>query len=97
MVMALAISRDGGVLVSASGDRTVRIWDAPRRACVRMLYGHFGPLSGVAVSPDGKYVYASGGTPFSSGIRDKLPLIYVWEVGTGRCVALLTVSLVYIP
>jgi WD40 repeat protein len=52
-VRSVACSPDGRAIVSASDDRTIRIWDARRgneRACLR---GHEGAVYGVAYSPDG--------------------------------------------
>lgn len=81
-VTALAVSRqDSNVLVSASHDRTVIIWDlhrddsnisgTPRHT----LMGHLSAVSDVAVSPDG--------TLALSGSRDGT--LRLWEVDTGAC------------
>lgn len=58
-ILALALSSDGGQLVSASSDRSVRVWqlgpvDAPERT------RHTGPVDAVAVSRDGTLFASSG-------------------------------------
>jgi hypothetical protein len=45
---------DGKLVVSASGDRTARLWDSATRTARKTLEGHADPA--VAFSPDGKLV-----------------------------------------
>ncbi|KAJ2159027.1 hypothetical protein GGF46_003319 [Coemansia sp. RSA 552] len=64
----------GDMLVSASGDRTVRVWDLERRACMHVLDEH---ARGVAcLDFDGRFV-ASGSSDCA---------IRVWDAATGACV-----------
>lgn len=79
-----AIAPDDSFVVSASSDRTLRIWDAANGALVRMLTGHTAYVSGCAIAPDGAHVASTGG---DSTIR-------VWRVGDGECVATLHVDAV---
>jgi WD40 repeat protein len=39
-VNAIAFDRDGSRFVSASSDRTVRLWDAATGQCLRVFEGH---------------------------------------------------------
>ncbi len=61
-VRRLAFSADSRALVSASNDRTARIWplDGSASAPVVLQGGHSAALSSAAFSPDGKQVLTSG-------------------------------------
>lgn len=78
-IYSLDFGRDGRVVVSGSGDRTVRIWSIEESRCIHTL-----PITdpeqkdpgvtSVAVSPDGRLVAA--------GSLDKM--VRVWDVQTGQ-------------
>src|SRR5918992_6105898 len=56
-------------LVTASGDKTVRVWDLPSGRLARVLYppispGNEGKLYAVAISPDGQSIAAGGWTGY---------------------------------
>jgi WD40 repeat protein/serine/threonine protein kinase len=70
---ALQFDGTGTRLVTASADRTVRVWDVPARKQLAELHGAGDALIAVALSPDGKEVVASG--------RDARA--YVWDVASG--------------
>ncbi|PMD28100.1 HET-domain-containing protein [Hyaloscypha hepaticicola] len=53
-VSSVAFSPDGKQVVSGSGDRTVRLWDAATGALQQTLKGHTDDITSVAFSPDGK-------------------------------------------
>lgn len=53
-------SKDKSLLVSASTDRTVRVWNPHRGSTLAVLALHEGPIFFCEVSPDGKYL-ATGG------------------------------------
>lgn len=73
------------VIVSGSGDRTVRLWDARSGQC-KKIFGsgkaeHGGPLDGVtsvALSPH-------GGHRLASGSLDKV--VRIWDTETGQLLA----------
>jgi WD40 repeat protein/GTPase SAR1 family protein len=78
-VQCVAVTADGGRIVSGSVDKTVRVWDAATGECVAVLGGHRDRVSGVAVTPDGRHAV--------SGANDRT--VRVWEMESGECVAVL--------
>jgi WD40 repeat protein len=72
-VTSSVASRDGRLVVTASRDSDVRVWDAQTGALVRLLRGHFGPVAYASFSPDGRFVTTAG--PLAAGLFD---------VGSGR-------------
>ena len=78
-VWGCAWSSDGRWVLSASGDKTLRIWDAASGAMVRELTGHTDVVRGCAAwSSDGRWVLsaASDGT------------LRTWDAATGACTAI---------
>ena len=51
-----AFSPDGKQIVTASMDKTARIWDIESGTELRKLEGHTGNIQSVAFSPDGKRI-----------------------------------------
>ena len=49
----MAVTPDGRRAVSASGDRTLRLWDLESGQTIRTFEGHTDIVSAVAVTPDG--------------------------------------------
>jgi WD40 repeat protein len=55
-VTSAAFSPDGSRIVTASFDKTVRIWDAATAKEIAVLRGHEGRLFSAAFSPDGSRI-----------------------------------------
>jgi WD40 repeat protein len=53
-VSGVALSADGRLAVSASGDQTLKMWDVATGRELRTLTGHSGVVNGVALSADGR-------------------------------------------
>src|SRR5574338_1079515 len=62
-VNQILVTPDGRKLITAGGDKTIRIWDIKSKKPDGMLLGQIGPgldgiLQAITLSPDGKYVVA---------------------------------------
>jgi len=53
-VLSVAFSTDGRYLASASGDKTVRLWDVQNRSLLHTFQGHEKAVLSVAFSTDGR-------------------------------------------
>src|SRR5271166_228103 len=73
-VNAVALSRDGRLAVSASRDKTLKVWEVPSGLELNTLKGHADEVFGVAVSGDGRLAVSAS--------YDKT--LKVWEVKSGR-------------
>src|ERR1039458_4834768 len=73
-VWGVAVTPDGQLAVSASGDYTLKGWDLAGGRALRTLEGHSSPVRGVAVTPDGQRAVSSS----SDGT------LKVWDLASGR-------------
>jgi WD40 repeat protein len=55
-VLQAAFSPDGSRIVTASADKTARVWDAATGKALAVLRGHDDLVSSAEFSPDGKYI-----------------------------------------
>jgi WD40 repeat protein len=60
-INSVAFSPDGTLLASASGDDTVKLWDARSGAALQTLEGHSSSVYSVAFSPDGTLLASASG------------------------------------
>src|SRR6185369_13370147 len=58
LVYSLAVLPDGNI-ISASDDKTLKIWDVYDYTCIRTLEGHNGCVYTVIILPDGKLASGS--------------------------------------
>ena len=75
-------SPDGKRVVTASYDRTARVWDAATGAAIAVLRGHTGRVEAAAFSPDGVRVVTAGADATAR----------VWDASTGAELLVLTGS-----
>jgi dipeptidyl aminopeptidase/acylaminoacyl peptidase len=78
-VLSAVFSPDGKRVVTASDDRTARLWEAESGTEIALLTGHADGLFSAAFSPDGKRVITAS--------RDSTARL--WEVESGTEIALL--------
>jgi len=67
------MSSDGRLIVSASSDRTLKVWDAATGARRLTLWGHTRAVTDCVVSPDGSFLVSSS--------YDRT--LKVWDIATG--------------
>jgi WD40 repeat protein len=73
-VTAVAVTRDGGLLASGSGDGVIKLWDlATRRESVLQPRSGWGFVT-LAFAPDGRTLASNRGTG---------SLVVLWDVATG--------------
>uniref|UniRef100_UPI001040E4CF DUF4062 domain-containing protein n=1 Tax=Protofrankia symbiont of Coriaria ruscifolia TaxID=1306542 RepID=UPI001040E4CF len=78
-VSSCAFFPDGTLIVTASDDATLRLWETATGALVRTLHGHTGRVLGCAFSPDGRLIVSAGGDG----------TVRLWETMTGTAVRML--------
>ncbi|MBE9179672.1 serine/threonine protein kinase [Oculatella sp. LEGE 06141] len=73
-INALVITPDGGSVISASADKTIKIWNLETGQVVRTLTGHTSFVNALAISPDGQTLVSGG--------ADRT--IMIWNLETGE-------------
>jgi WD40 repeat protein len=73
-VMMVVVAGDGKRVLTASRDKTIRLWDAGTGKELRLFKGHTDRIVGVALSPDGKRIL--------SGCDDRT--LRLWDATTGK-------------
>ena len=91
-VNKLVFTPDGKRLLSASEDKTVRLWDLASRKTIRIFRGQIGTgvigaINDIALSPDGKYVAVGGA--FADRGEKNIGLIRIHDLVTGQIVRVL--------
>lgn len=76
-VLACAIGPDGRSAVSASADRTLRLWDLKTGSTLAVLTGHTDEVTGCAFTRDGRRIVS----------RSKDGRLGLWNGGSGALVA----------
>ncbi|KAF2008717.1 hypothetical protein BU24DRAFT_437817 [Aaosphaeria arxii CBS 175.79] len=86
-VSSVAFSHDSTQLASASGDKTVKIWNASSGACLQTLEGHSNLVSLVAFSHDS--------TQLASASYDKT--VKIWNVNSSANIGTIALSSLETP
>ena len=91
-ISGIAFTPDGRQLVSASDDKTIRVWDLASGKTVRTIRGESAPgdagkVYAMALSPDGKWL--AGGVIAALARGPPSDAIRLYEFASGKLVALL--------
>jgi WD40 repeat protein len=78
-VTACAVTPDGRHVVSASYDKTLKIWELASGRALATLEGHTARVTACAVTPDGRHVVSASWDE----------TLKVWELASGRALATL--------
>jgi len=92
MIRKVDVDKANRLLVTASDDKTVRLWELATGRLVRVIRppvgeGDEGKLSAVAISPDGRQIACGGWTKLGS---DSGHTVYIFDAETGRLTGRIT-------
>ena len=92
LIKGIAFTPDGTQLVSASDDKTIRVWDWKSGKTVRIIRGHVGlshegKYFSMALSPDGRLIAAGGW--LHKECAGRCGEIRLFDFSTGKLVGLL--------
>lgn len=76
MVNGVVVTPDGRLAISASKDRTLRVWNLDTGRTAWTLEGHSGAVNAVAVTPDGRRAISASSDH----------TLRVWDLATGQTV-----------
>ncbi len=72
---SVTFSPNGERLLSASFDRTLKLWDITTGECLQTFIGHQGAVTNACFSPDGQFIISGG---FDRSLK-------LWQTSTGKC------------
>ncbi len=92
MIWRIGMDATGTYLVTASDDKTARVWEVATGRLLQTLrppigMGHEGKLYYAAMSPDGEYVATGGWTGYD---WDSTNSLYIFERSSGRMIKRIT-------
>jgi WD40 repeat protein len=76
-LFTVAISADGGLVVSGGEDGSIRVWDVRSQSYSAILVGHFDSVHGLALTGDGKIAVSAS--------SDRT--LRVWDLSNFNCIA----------
>lgn len=90
LVRDMVFTPDGARLISASDDKTIRIWDIQKKRTTEILRGEIdfadgGKIYEIALSPDGRYLAAAGHTGTKGA---KVHPVRLYDLESGEIVRL---------
>jgi WD40 repeat protein len=74
IITQVAYSPDGKLALSASWDKTIKLWEITTGRLIRTFEGHDGHVNAISFSPDGNNIFSGG--------DDKV--IFCWDIFTGN-------------
>jgi WD40 repeat protein len=86
-VQCVVFSPDGNRFISASRDKTIKLWDAQTGQNLMTFTGHTGTVASVAFSPDGARIASSTSLPGSYSLeagQNERAEVIVWDAQTGQ-------------